>query len=88
MIITARYYITQLGTRKIFQRFLAKLPAQNVTDEGFEVDLTKAGLKIGEALHVLNAMIDRHADTIVVEYSLLNKPFVSILGYRDNVSRT
>jgi len=85
MIIQATYYIESTGTKNLFQKFLNKLPAQNIEDNHFEVDLEKAGLKIGEALHVLNAMIDRQTDAVVVGYELLGKPFTSILGNRDRV---
>ena len=69
--------------RELFEKFLPKLPANNIKENTFEVDLEVTGLKLGEELHVINAMIDRQTDTVYVEYELLGRPHTSTLGRRD-----
>ncbi len=82
MILKATYSIETQEVESLFRKFLKKLPARNIKESSFEVDLREAELKIGEALHILNAMIDRQTDSIVVEYEMLGRPTVSRLGKR------
>ena len=80
MIVHAEYSIENSTVDHLFKKFLNKLPAFNIEDADFDVDLEEAKLKIGELLHVLHSMIDRSTDSIVVDYEIMDVKMRSRLG--------
>jgi hypothetical protein len=80
MIVHAEYSIENSTVNHLFKKFLNKLPAFNIEETDFDVDLEEAKIKIGELLYVLHSMIDRSTDSIVVEYEIMDVKMRSRLG--------